>query len=80
MSEFLIDLHVATTDPMFGTIDAHPTRTAKHLEFLGRVCLRIKQLARAFLGTRILNEPAVLLSLQTFDMEDLPQDLTNGAD
>jgi hypothetical protein len=62
---------------MFGAIDAHPGRTEQHLKTLGHVCLRIKQLARAFLGTRILDEPGVLVALRTYDLEQPPEDLTD---
>lgn len=61
---------------VLGGVDARPQRTSQNLEALARVCLRIKQLARAFLGTRILNQPGAVLTLHHLELEPLTQDLT----
>ncbi len=72
---YFIDLYLSEEEPVFGGVDARPERTEQNLQALASVCLRIKQLARAFLGTRIMDEPGTVLTLHHFDLDELPVDL-----
>jgi hypothetical protein len=71
-----VNLYMGDEEPVLGGVDARTERTEQNLEALARVCLRIKQLARAFLGTRILNEPGAVLTLHHIELEPLTPDLT----
>ena len=70
-----INLYMSEEEPVFGGVDARPERTEQNLRALASVCLRIKQLARAFLGMRIMDEPGTVLTLHHFDLDELPTDL-----
>jgi len=74
-SPYLIDLYLSDQEPVFGLIDARPERTGQHLASLRAICIRIKQLSRGFLATRIMGQPGGLLTLQLIDPDELGQDL-----
>jgi hypothetical protein len=70
VGEYAIDLYQSNTEPKFATIDARPERTEEHMQAIEAICVRIKQVTRAFMA-RLSGHWGLLATFPQIDTDEI---------